>query len=162
MSIAGITYRTKAASEPEILDHLNECDNSFIPPLSSRVDLRSYAKKIVNHAVTFEAWNERKLAGLLAAYFNNSEKRVGYITNVSVLPEFAGKGIGSKLLLRCFHHALKENYPEICLEVNRANIKAISLYRKHNFTQTDEKGDDLIMKWKNSDGKWITRSNRPK
>jgi len=147
MSIAGITYKSKTASAEAILSHLCECDNTFVPPLSNRVDIRSYAKKIRDNAITFEAWNKQKLAGLLAVYFNDSEKRTGYITNVSVLPEFARNGIGSELLIRCLDHASKENYHEICLEVNKANIRAIGLYQKHNFIQTDEEGDYFIMKW---------------
>jgi ribosomal protein S18 acetylase RimI-like enzyme len=147
MSIAGIKFKTKTASEHEILNHLSECNNSFIPPLSNKVYLISYSKKIVEKAITFEAWNEDKLAGLIAAYFNDSEKRTGYITNVSIVPEFAGKGIGSELLLNCIDYAMKEDYYEIKLEVNKLNIKGISLYKKHNFVQIDERDDNIIMKW---------------
>lgn len=150
MSIAGITFKTKTASEHEVLGHLSACNDSYVPPLSRKTDLISYSKKIVEKAITFEAWNENELAGLIAAYFNDGEKHAGYITNVSVLPEFSGKGIGSELLSRCIDHAIKGNYREIRLEVNKANTKAISLYRKNDFVQTGENGDDVVMTWKNN------------
>jgi len=145
--MGSIKFRTKTASEHEILNHLFECNNSFIPPLSNKVDLLSYSKKIVEKAITFEVWHEDKLAGLIAAYFNDTEKRAGYITNVSILPEFTGRGIGSELLLYCINFAVKEDYYEISLEVNKLNLRAISLYKKHNFVQMDERDDNIIMKW---------------
>lgn len=150
MSIAGITYKTKTASEQELLSHLSECSKNFNQPLNNRVDLKSYSQKIAQKAITFEAWNGNKLVGLIAAYFNDSNNSFGYITNVSVLLEFTGKGIASELLLHCMNHAMKENYCEIQLQVNKYNIRAISLYKKHNFIQMDEMGENVIMQWKNN------------
>ncbi len=147
MSITGITFKTNTASEHDILSHLSECNNSFIPPLNNKVDLTSYAKKIAEKAITFEAWNEHSLMGLLAAYFNDSAKRTGYITNISIVPTLTGKGIGSVLLQNCINYGAKENYCEIKLEVNKLNIKAISLYKKYNFVQIDERDDHIIMRW---------------
>jgi ribosomal-protein-alanine N-acetyltransferase len=147
MSMGSIKFRAKTASENEILNHLSECNNSFVPPLSNKVDLISYSKKIVEKAITFEAWHEDKLAGLIAAYFNDSEKRTGYITNMSIVPEFTGRGIGSELLLNCINYAVKEDYYEISLEVNKLNVKAVSFYKKQNFVQMDERDDNIIMKW---------------
>jgi len=149
MSIGSITFRIRTASEEEILNHLSECNNSFIPALSTKVDLISYSTKIVEKAITFEAWHEDKLAGLIAAYFNDSKKGTGYITNLSIVPEFTGRGIGSELLLNCISYAVKEDYYEIKLEVNRLNLEAISLYKKHNFVQMDDRDDNVIMKWNN-------------
>lgn len=151
MPISGITFRTRTASEREIRDHLSECDAGFVPPLSKKVDLPAYARKIVNNAVTFEAWDGNRLAGLLAAYFNDEEKRIGYITNMSVVPRCAGKGVGSELIAHCINYAKKEKYREIRLKVNKANVPATSFYRKHNFNRTDEEDDDVIMTWIDND-----------
>jgi len=148
MSIAGVKLRTKTASEREILNHLSECSNSFSSPLSNRVNLISYAKKIFEKAITFEAWDEDNLVGLIAAYFNDSKRPIGYITHVSVLPEFEGTGIGSQLLLNCINYAVQQDYCEIRLEVNKLDIKAINLYKKHKFAQGDERDNNIIMRWK--------------
>ncbi len=145
--MSSIIFRTNTASEHEILTHLSRCDYSFIPSLSSRVDLASYSKAIIQKATTFEAWDERTLAGLVAAYFNDTRKRTGYITNMSVLTECTGKGIASKLLLECISYAMNEQYREIRLEVNRLNSRAISLYRQHDFVATSLRGDTITMKY---------------
>ncbi len=160
MSIAGITFKTHTASEHEILDHLRACDSSFVPPLGDRVDLVGYSNKLFEKAITFEAWSGHTLAGLVAAYFDDGETRTGYITNVSVLPECAGRGIGSELLRKCIDYAMKGNYREIELEVDKGNIRGISLYEKHNFIQTGEKGDDVIMKWRNDGPRCVSRNSR--
>ncbi len=138
-------FRRNTASEDEILSHLSNCDTTFVPPLSTRVDLVSYSKKIAEKAITFEAWHEDNLAGLMAVYFNHTDKRTGYITNMSVVPEYTGKGIGSKLLLHCINYGVAGSCCELRLEVNKFSARAISFYKKHSFVQIHEKDDIIIM-----------------
>ena len=66
-----IQYKTKTASVDHILAHLNSCNLNFTLPLSEKVDLVGYAHKIYENSVTFEAWFNETLVGLVAAYFNN-------------------------------------------------------------------------------------------
>jgi ribosomal protein S18 acetylase RimI-like enzyme len=144
MQKESLTYKIKTVSESDIQLHLNTCNNSFVPPLNSRINITDYSKKIFNNAVTFEAWKDKELIGLIAAYFN-IENKSGFITNVSVLKELMGVGIASKLLQMCLEYATKKNYNEIKLEVFKDNIPAINFYKKYNFTQIDKKNDSLIM-----------------
>ena len=78
-------------------EHLLRCDARFTPPLSTRVDIAAYAKKIRDEAWTFEAWDRRGLAGLVAAYVDPG-KRSCDITDVSVLAEHCGKGVATRLV----------------------------------------------------------------
>ncbi|MBC7694106.1 MAG: GNAT family N-acetyltransferase [Burkholderiales bacterium] len=126
--------------------HLNYCNNSFIPPLNTRVDLKEYSKKIYNNAVTFEAWHDQRLIGLIATYFNK-EDNFGFITSVSLAKEYSGVGIASKLLEMCVEYAAKHHYDELKLEVNNDNIPAVNFYKKYNFTQIDINKDSLMMKY---------------
>ncbi len=143
--MSSIAFRKNTASEDDILSHLSKCDGSFVPPLSNRVDLISYSKKIVEKAITFEAWHEEKLVGLVAAYFNDTDKRTGFITNMSVVPEYTGRRIASELLLDCINYGVKGNFCDIRLKVNRLSLDAISFYKKHNFVEIDERDDTIIM-----------------
>lgn len=131
MNNESIIFKTKTASEGEIMIHLNLCDDFFSPPLSSRVNIDQYAEKIVKNAITFEAWNKCELVGLIAAYLN-IENQTSFITNVSVLKEFMGKGISAKLLSNCFDYLLTNHYKKVDLEVNKSNKKAIDFYKKKN------------------------------
>ena len=140
-----ISYKTKKASAKIISLHLLDCENSFIPVLSSRVNITDYAQKIYDNAITFEAWDKNELIGLIATYLTQPESGVAYITNVSVLNKYKGKGIASKLLFNCISHAVKTNYKEIKLEVNCENTPAITFYNKHNFLHTETKENSLFL-----------------
>src|SRR5436190_21860381 len=93
-----IIYKTGTASFSAVFTHLAKCNNDFVPPLSNKVDLELYSKKIAENSVTFEAWINDELVGLIAAYFNDLKQETGYITNVSTIKEYSGKGIASQLL----------------------------------------------------------------
>jgi ribosomal protein S18 acetylase RimI-like enzyme len=130
---AVVKYLPNKASAAEIAEHLARCDADFIPPLNGRVEIKGYAEKIVNKAMRFEAWSGGTLVGLVAAYCNDQEKRVAYITSVSVLREWAGKGITARLLRQCIEHVKASGMRQISLEVASENTPAIRLYEKSGF-----------------------------
>lgn len=121
------------ASAAQIAAHLEACDEAFKPPLSSRVRVDDYAQKIRDRAERFEAWTGEMLVGLVAAYCNDKEGRVAFITSVSVLPERQGAGIASMLLARCISHAAGLRFTRVELELDQRNTPAVSLYVKHGF-----------------------------
>ena len=131
---ASITYLLDKASSAQIADHLLRCDADFTPALSSRVDINEYAKKIGNKARRFEAWSGGSLVGLVAAYCNDRETRLAYITSVSVQRQWAGNGIATRLIARCVAHAVASAMRQVNLEVAREDSRAIKLYEKCGFT----------------------------
>lgn len=126
-------YRSNRASEGEIAEHLSRCDANFVPPLSARVEIGEYAKKLASKAVRFEAWSGDTLVGLVAAYCNDQERRIAYISSVSVLKEWMGKGIAARLTSLCIAHAKASGMRQISLEVADDNKPAIKLYEKNGF-----------------------------
>jgi len=128
-----IEFRLNHASESKLAEHLRCCDADFIPPLSHRVEIETYAEKIKQKAMRFEAWSDNKLIGLVAAYLNN-EKKCGFITSVSVLRDWTGKGVAGKLMKQCIRHAISSDMRQLKLEVAANNHPAISLYDKNGFT----------------------------
>jgi GNAT superfamily N-acetyltransferase len=128
-----VEYSFNKASEAEIAEHLTLCDVDFVPPLSCRVDIRDYAKKIASNAVRFEAWLDCKLIGLVAAYCNDGDKLIAYITSVSILREWTKNGIGANLLCQCVEYAKSLGIRNISLEVEASNVAAIKLYEKSGF-----------------------------
>lgn len=139
---AAVEFLLNKASAAQIADHLNCCDAEFVPPLSCRVAISDYARKIVSNATRFEAWSNGILVGLVAAYCNNPESRIAYITNVSVLKEWAGRGIAASLMSHCIKHAKAMYLRQINLEVAIANVLAIKLYEKSGFVA--EKATDAF------------------
>lgn len=144
MSDNNIIYQIKTAKQNDVLLHLKLCNDEFIPKLNARVNLEEYSIKIHQNAITFEAWNQNQLIGLIATYFNQ-EHLFGFITNVSVAKNHMGTGIASKLLEMCINYATTNQYQTIKLEVNKENIPAINFYKKYNFTEIETKTDSLLM-----------------
>jgi len=130
---ASIEFLLNKASAAQIAEHLLRCDADFVPPLSGRVKIRDYAQKIASKATRFEAWSGGTLVGLVAAYCNDHEKRITYITSVSVLKSLTGKGIAARLIGRCIENAKASGMWQVSLEVAVDNTSAIMLYRKSGF-----------------------------
>ena len=141
----GIKYSVGMASETAICSHLNKCNEYFIPPLDNKVNIHEYATKIFKKSVTFEAWDGDIMIGLVAAYFNDFEGKTSYITNVSTIEEYKGKGIASNLLNKCIAYARQNKYKCICLEVAKSNHYAVSLYKKMGFQVHEDKDILLLM-----------------
>jgi ribosomal protein S18 acetylase RimI-like enzyme len=141
-----VRYETKTASEEDILAHLRECNASFIPPLEMNVNVQEYSKKVFQHSVTFEAWDDQKLVGLVAGYFNDMKSLIGYITDVSVANMYAGKGIASELLRLSIAYGTLQSFKEMRLRVSRQNLRAIALYKKFGFQEFRSDDDFIEMK----------------
>ena len=143
---SNIKYAENTAGEMQVRIHLEKCDTNFVPRLSKKANIAEYAKKINTNAITFEAWQNDELIGVVAAYFNDKENKRGFITNVSTIKQYEGMGIGSRLIKMCIEYAKANNYRSILLEVNKENNTAIQLYNKYGFVKTGETGGLMQMK----------------
>lgn len=121
------------ADQAQIAAHLRACDGAFVTSLGRRVDLDAYATKIVRHAERFEAWSGADLAGLVAAYANDPERRAAFVTSVSVLQAWHGRGLASCVLAACVEHVHELGFARLELEVDAQNDAARRLYAKHGF-----------------------------
>lgn len=139
----GFTLRQGSATADAVESLLRACDAAFIPPLSGRVEIGAYARKIAAHARLFEAWDGAQLAGLLALYCNDSATGTAFVTSVSVAPGHARRGIADALLRQAIAAARAAGMTRIALETGPANLAALALYRKHGFAITHTSGDTL-------------------
>jgi len=141
-----LLLRQDTATVEEIEQHLRECDGAFVPLLSLRVDLGQFAAKIHAKAVRFEAWDDTHLVGLVSAYFNEPEQRLGFVNHVGTVPSHAGRGVARSLLGRCLAHARQAGFAFVGLEVAAGNARAIALYRRLGFVTTEQDGDSMQMR----------------
>lgn len=130
-----LTFDTNRADARKIVEHLHACDVLFEKRLSDRVDLSIYGAKLATHAIRFEAWAEGVLVGLVAGYANAPDRQASFVTNVSVLPDWHGKGISGRLLGAFIDHARAAGFARVELSVDARNERARSLYRKHGFIE---------------------------
>lgn len=139
-----LEFRINDSTEAEIRDHLFLCDQHFVPPLSERTDIHHYAKKLREYALTCEAWQQRLLVGLVAAYLNPTEGSC-YISNVSVLSNHAGQGLATRLVKTLLTHVLTLNITRASLEVSAQCQPALRLYQKLGFQVVANRGDMCSM-----------------
>ncbi len=130
---ADVLFKESTASANEVYAHLCACDTAFVPKLSERLNIDEYAQKIVQNAVTFEAWRDGFLVGLVAAYLNDPTLRCSYVTNVTVEPVLMGKDVASVLFESCLTRARDDGFAMMKLEVGQENQRAIRFYEKFGF-----------------------------
>ncbi len=141
-----ISYKLNSAKESDILKHLLICDKQFIPMLSSRINIQEYSAKLIEKAITFEAWYLDDLVGLIAVYFSNEETGEAFISNVSVIDKFNGLGIAKGMLEECIIYAQQYKFHTLILEVNKLNLVALNFYKKNLFELHKTTADSLFMK----------------
>ena len=146
MGYSSVEFKIRTASVKAVIEHLNTCSNAFDPPLHTQVHIEAYSQKIVDNAVTFEAWDNGLLVGLVAAYFNDLESKSGYITNVSTLPNYQGRGIAKNLFTTSLEHGKSLGFIKVGLEVSGRNTRAINLYSRNGFWVIGRKGATLVMR----------------
>jgi ribosomal protein S18 acetylase RimI-like enzyme len=144
MKLDSLDFKVNACTEKDIRSHLSGCNRQFSPPLSDRVDIGEYSKKLRLSAFTFEAWSDESLVGLVAAYVNKQEHSC-FITNTSVLAEFSGRGVAARLLAACLEHAHAANIEKVSLEVSKDSHPAIRLYGKFGFQVVGQREGFLQM-----------------
>lgn len=141
-----IAYKINVLTLAELQSYLFQCSAEFVPRLDERVDINSYAQKIRQKAITFEAWYENVPTGIIAAYFNDAQRQFGYITLVHSLSCHRGKGIAKELLRQTIQYAHNNGFKEIRLEVYKDNASAIHLYTQAGFVAYSAHGDFVDMK----------------
>jgi ribosomal protein S18 acetylase RimI-like enzyme len=140
-----LEFLTNRADINQIALHLWACDKCFVPPLSRRLMIDDYACKLVERSIRFEAWQNDELIGLVAAYCNDPDKQVAFITNVSVLGQWQFKGIATRLVKSCIEYAKELQFMRMELEVDIKNSGAAKFYKKMNFNVDRVTGVVAIM-----------------
>ncbi|SDS27458.1 GNAT family N-acetyltransferase [Opitutus sp. GAS368] len=128
-----IRYTINESGDALIKGHLIACDEAYVPRLSDRVDLDHYASKLHQLATRYEAWQDERLIGLVAAYFGAGNEPEIFVSNVSVDPSLTGRGIGTSLLARLIADARLRHCGSIRLEVSPQNLAAQKFYSKFGF-----------------------------
>ena len=129
-----LNFATNRSDAVTIVQHLQCCDATFHPALSTRIDLEEYARKLAHTATRFEAWLGTCLVGLVAIYCNAPDRRMAFVSNVSVLPTHTGQGIGQTLMANAINHSRAIGFINLSLKVDAGASSAIHLYQKLGFS----------------------------
>lgn len=116
----------------EVQKFLWETDHEFPIPLSSRVDIDTYAKKLSDFSDFSICRDGECIVGMISCYTNRPP--MGYISNVCIKSSYQGQRIFSVLLHKLVDQVKENGIKIIRLEVDKNNTKAINIYLHCGFS----------------------------
>lgn len=122
-------------------------DNDFYEPLSGRIDVDAFVKKVHTLSTTFVLVQEGEVAGLIASYFYDLPSEKGFITLTHTRREFRGQHLSTILLRAVQEYASSIHFKYIDLMVYKDNAPAFNLYRKHGFKVLTDDNGRCLMRW---------------
>lgn len=130
------------AERPRLEAFLMLSDGWTTPALSQRVDLSSFAEKILQNGTAFMAVTAvNRDIGVAAFYSNESIRHRAYLTHLAVNPEYQNRGVGKALLDETREFSKSKGMTSMLLEVYRSNETARRFYASCGFTETEIEGD---------------------
>lgn len=138
--------------EDDIEDILEIESQSFTTPWDKNAFLVELRENILAQYIVAEA--DEKVIGYAGIWKILNE---GHITNIAVLKDYRGKGVGSLLIEGLIWYCMKNDIDRMTLEVRKSNTIAQNLYKKYGFVESgirpkyygDNKEDAIIM-WRDN------------
>ena len=134
-----IRYVFSSLSFQEVLSFLRETDTMFPTPLSERVDLEMYAKKLSGHSDFSLSYAGNQMVGMISCYTNRPP--MGYISNICVKESYQGKGVFKEMFRRLVDEIKKKGIHCLRLEVDDDNVRAMDVYSHLGFSVVKERRD---------------------
>lgn len=126
-------------SKEQLYCYLKRLDDSFSPALSSYVDLEKFSKKLTDNALIYTVnASNNQFAGLFAAYINDIETKITYLTSIAILKQYQGLGYAQLLMNKLVEESQTAGMIGIKLEVYKDNEQAIRFYKRNNFIEITE------------------------
>lgn len=140
-------FSKEKLSSKILLDLLKKANNSFVPePLSVKVDLVSYAKKLADNSIHFSCFESLKLIGVTCCYMNDLDSKKAFISVTCVDPAFQGKGIGQKLTKLCEDEAVNMGFSFVEFEVHSQNTPSIKMHKKIGYYIDRKEKESFFMR----------------
>lgn len=114
-----------------LYNFLLQVDKEFPTSLSSRVNLKDYAKKLLHNAFISVSIQDNKIVGCVAMYCNEYETMSAYIPLVAVDKNYRGQHISKALMACAIKMAQEKGFKKIGLHTE--NDIALNLYNSLGF-----------------------------
>lgn len=121
------------AAQPEDIDALCNIDAQCF---SARPEMAARLSVLIHDAQYFIAVAEfdNTIIGKAHIYWKGS---AAMLSDIAILPNFQGQGLGSELLASLISKCLKEGYSRQILDVETQNAHALKLYQQYGFATFD-------------------------
>lgn len=132
----------------DLVEYLSCHDKDFPIPISKKVNIDEYVKKIIERGKGLLSLCNGKIIGVIFYYDNNELEKKAFISLVSVDIKFREQGIARNMLKKVIE--MIDDKIEYCqIPTHISNYKAINLYKSFGFELIglpDEKGNILLLK----------------
>ena len=124
------TFQPGTVDYHEFLTYLKETDDLIVPPLSSRVNLEEYAKKVVKNATMFVAKKGLEWIGVEAVYFNKYPE-FSYNTHLSVKKEYqSNSNVGMDIMLMQRKYLKEHRTKGLRFSIRKSNTALLNYHIK--------------------------------
>jgi len=142
-----MVYSKESLTSEILFDLLKRVNNSFFhEPLSVRVDLENYAKKLAHYAKHFSCFENLKLIGVVCCYMNDLVSKIAYMSVTCIDPAFQRKRIGQKLTKMCEDEAINKGFSFVDLEIHSQNTPIIKMHKKLGFYIYRKENESFFMR----------------
>lgn len=118
----------------KLVKYMEKADNTFNIPLSSRVDILDYAKKLLRKGVVLATIKDDFIVGIIGFYCNDKDSKKGYITVASLTKDAQKEGYNVRDLFYASNLiALKNGISSFYCEA--VDHRAAILYQRTGFTE---------------------------
>lgn len=125
--------------EKDIIEFLKKIDSLFKIPLSQKINLEEYSKKIISNADIFLAFDSESIVGIVVGYNNDKELKISNMSILVVLNEYQGKGIARKLVNNFLNLAKNKKMEKV--KLSTVDARALKLYESLNFKIVREENE---------------------
>lgn len=123
----------KRLTEKQLVDFLLKIDEDFPIPLSDKVNIVEYAKKLLDKANLIADIEGDSIRGLVAGYTQDIVGESAYISLVGVKSEFRAQGIGKQLVKKFMDVCVAKEIKSVNLYTHQTNVAAIKMYTTLGF-----------------------------
>lgn len=129
----------------EKLKIMKECDCAFTISVIGRALFDELFEKIHNNAIFLGMYNEKsKVVGYSSFYANDEQTKTAFLTLFCIKPNMQHNGRGEILLKKSLEISSELGMKKTRLMVYKADVHAISFYKKCGFYTTGHETSDFI------------------
>ena len=129
----------------EILDVLDYYSKDLEPIRAGRIHLEEMARKFASFGTVIELIEDEERIGFAAFYHNDRKLRRAFLSMIVILPEYQGKGYGSRLLAEVEHECVDDEMKILAVEVRTDNERAIKFYETRGFAVVNALSDIKVI-----------------
>ena len=129
-----------------VIEFLKKIDSLFKIPLSQKIDLEEYSKKIVRNADVFLALDNESIVGIVVGYNNDKEFKISNMSILAVLNEYQGKGVARRLVNNFLDLAKNKKMEKV--KLSTVDARALKLYESLNFKIVREENEVYYLELK--------------